>query len=244
MATIDSWINHFEDKHGRKPKILHIGNIANNAYQNAKMLNEAGCVCDVLCNDYYQIMSCPEWDDADFTGDYFSTDFPAWHRVDLHGFQRPKWFIQGPFEMCNKLLIAKNHGHILSEILWRRRVASFCKKQSESVANGTTKSSDALKRTTSKHSFVFDKFNTLSCFIKYVAQTFSSSKLFSLRLKRALKKLFMTKDERVEEKKRFALESDQEQQMKYWKLLAPYQKELTEYPCSLWATWAGRRAHN
>lgn len=164
--------------------------------------NEAGCVCDVLCNDYYQIMSCPEWDDADFTGDYFSTDFPAWHRVDLHGFQRPKWFIQGPFEMCNKLLLAKNHGHILSEILWRRRVASFCKKQSESVANGTTKSSDALKRTTSKHSFVFDKFNTLSCFIKYVAQTFSSSKLFSLRLKRALKKLFMTKDERVEEKKK------------------------------------------
>ena len=49
-------------------RILHIGNIANNAYLNAKILNEAGFECDVLCASYYHSMGNPEWEDADFEG--------------------------------------------------------------------------------------------------------------------------------------------------------------------------------
>ncbi len=45
--------NDFESKYGQKIRVLHIGNIANNAYINAKMMNEVGFDCDVLCNDYY-----------------------------------------------------------------------------------------------------------------------------------------------------------------------------------------------
>lgn len=35
------WLEAFRARHGRAPRILHIGNIANNAYNNAKLLDEA-----------------------------------------------------------------------------------------------------------------------------------------------------------------------------------------------------------
>lgn len=50
------WLEAFRARHGRAPRILHIGNIANNAYNNAKILNEVGLDCDVICYDYYHIM--------------------------------------------------------------------------------------------------------------------------------------------------------------------------------------------
>src|SRR5437868_6624289 len=60
------WLQEYVARHGRRPRVLHIGNLANNAYYNAKLLNRAGFDCDVLCCDTYHIMSCPEWEDADF----------------------------------------------------------------------------------------------------------------------------------------------------------------------------------
>lgn len=97
----------FRAKHGRAPKILHVGNIANNAFLNAKILNEVGFDCDVMCADYYHIMGCPEWEDADFTGDIGDQFRPDWTRADLHGYQRPRWFAQGPQAICLEYLIAK-----------------------------------------------------------------------------------------------------------------------------------------
>ena len=61
------WLDKFRQQHGRSPRVLHIGNIANNAYNNAKLLNKVGLECDVICYGYYHIMGCPEWEDADFT---------------------------------------------------------------------------------------------------------------------------------------------------------------------------------
>jgi glycosyltransferase involved in cell wall biosynthesis len=95
-----SWLDEFRKTHGRVPRVLHIGNIANNAYNNAKILNEAGLDNYVICYDYYHIMGCPEWEDADFsefTGDHFK---PAWFKLQLNGFTRPEWFIQGSFALC------------------------------------------------------------------------------------------------------------------------------------------------
>jgi hypothetical protein len=95
-----SWLDRFIKKHGRAPRVLHIGNIANNAYNNAKILSEAGLENHVICYDYYHIMGCPEWEDADFpefTGDHFK---PEWFRLRLNGFLRPAWFIQGPLTFC------------------------------------------------------------------------------------------------------------------------------------------------
>lgn len=128
------WLDEFKSKHGRAPKILHIGNIANNAYLNAKMLNDAGCDCDVLCNDYYHIMGCPEWEDADFDGDFLDQFYPAWQKVNLNGFKRPEWFTQGPARICIKYLIAKNIG-FHSSIFWKymnfltRQICTFTRNR-------------------------------------------------------------------------------------------------------------------
>ena len=103
----------------RRPRVLHIGNIANNAYINAKLLNDAGYDCDVICADYYHIMGCPEWEDADFEGDFGDQFLPQWWRLDLHGFARPAWFAQGPKDLCIRYLLARRSGDAeLAARLW------------------------------------------------------------------------------------------------------------------------------
>src|SRR3989338_3035343 len=79
-------------------KILHVGNIANNAYLNSKFLRETGIKSDVLCYDYYHIMGAPEWEDAEIKGDWGNDFDPDWSKVDLNNFRRPEWFFQGPLE--------------------------------------------------------------------------------------------------------------------------------------------------
>lgn len=113
------WMTKFKKAHGRAPRILHIGNIANNAYLNAKFLNGAGFDCDVICYDYYHIMGCPEWEDANFA-DYGDQFKPNWAAAGVHNFSRPKWFAQGPLRECIDYLIAKREGKVLrADLLWR-----------------------------------------------------------------------------------------------------------------------------
>jgi glycosyltransferase involved in cell wall biosynthesis len=83
-------------------KILHVGNIANNAYNNAKFLRRKGVDADVLCYDYMHIMAQPEWEDAAFEGqpDEFH---PDWGSLDLQGFARPSWFIQADLSPVPRL---------------------------------------------------------------------------------------------------------------------------------------------
>jgi glycosyltransferase involved in cell wall biosynthesis len=91
----------------RPLRVLHIGNIANNAYKNAKLLNEAGLDCDVICYDYYHVMAAPEWEDAEIKGDVKDQFLPDWTAVKLHGFKRPAWFAQGPMFLCLQYLLAR-----------------------------------------------------------------------------------------------------------------------------------------
>jgi len=109
LGGVKAWLIHFREMHGRSPRVLHIGNIANNAYNNAKILIEAGFECDVICYDYYHIMGCPEWEDADFENTLKDDFFPNWRELDLKGFTRPKWFLH-----------AKNSGDLRrASRLWR-----------------------------------------------------------------------------------------------------------------------------
>ena len=111
----------FRKRYGRAPRVLHIGNIANNAYLNAKFLNAAGYDCDVLCYDYYHLMGCPEWEDATFDGDIADQFRPDWKTVDLKGFERPHWFAQGPQVLAIDYLIARRTGSpALARRLWRQ----------------------------------------------------------------------------------------------------------------------------
>ncbi|MBM3678899.1 MAG: hypothetical protein FJW96_13625, partial [Actinobacteria bacterium] len=95
---------------GRPLRVLHIGNIANNAYNNAKIQRAAGIEADVLCYDYYHVMGCPEWEDADFEGDVGDPFFPDWWAVDLGGYERPRWFVQGRASVCRAYLTAAREG--------------------------------------------------------------------------------------------------------------------------------------
>jgi len=114
-----AWMEEFRAEHGRAPRVLHIGNVANNGYNNAKVLVEAGFDCDAICYDYYHIMGCPEWEDADFGGMVADHFFPDWNEVRLNGFTRPRWFAQGPRLWAIGYLIARADGRTRpAKVLW------------------------------------------------------------------------------------------------------------------------------
>jgi glycosyltransferase involved in cell wall biosynthesis len=116
----DAWVERFNERNGRAPTALHIGNIANAAYLNARMLNEAGIDCDVLCYSYYHIMGCPEWESAVFDADGINPERPLWSRIGPRGFQRPRWFAQGSLATCVDYLIARRTGAGRVDELWRQ----------------------------------------------------------------------------------------------------------------------------
>ncbi|MFM9975743.1 MAG: hypothetical protein ACKVON_14360 [Beijerinckiaceae bacterium] len=95
----DPIVAELQAKLGRPLRVLHIGNIANNAYNNARIQRQYGIEADVICYDYYHIMSCPEWEDGSFTGNV-EGNFPDWFATSLKGFSRPDWFVQGPAHLC------------------------------------------------------------------------------------------------------------------------------------------------
>ena len=113
------WLDAFIRERGRQPRVLHIGNIANNGYNNAKLLNEAGFDCDVICYDYYHCMGCPEWEDADLRGKLVDEFQPDWRSHDLGNFQRPPWFAQGPLWLCMAYLRARHRASTLKRSYWR-----------------------------------------------------------------------------------------------------------------------------
>ncbi|MCC8963626.1 glycosyltransferase family 4 protein [Bradyrhizobium sp. Pear76] len=107
-------ISDFHQKTGRPLRVLHIGNIANNAYNNARIQRKFGIDADVLCYNYYHIMGCPEWEDGAFqegTSALGKDPFrPDWWATSLKGWKRPRWFVQGPAGLCIEYLRAKNAG--------------------------------------------------------------------------------------------------------------------------------------
>jgi glycosyltransferase involved in cell wall biosynthesis len=104
---------------GRPLRVLHIGNIANNAYYNAKFLRQAGVEADVFCPDNYWVMSSPEWEEADFEGVPADQYHPDWWALDLKGYTRPRWFAQGPVNLCIAYLLARQRGEtVKADWLW------------------------------------------------------------------------------------------------------------------------------
>jgi hypothetical protein len=87
-----------------------LGNVANNAFHNAKLMRRAGVISDVVCYDYYHVMACPEWEEADFAGSPRDHFRPDWSEVAMHGYERPSWFVQGPRALCIRYLIARADG--------------------------------------------------------------------------------------------------------------------------------------
>ena len=73
-------------------RVLHLGNILNNGYLNAKFLRRAGWSADSVSIDYRHVQAQPEWEDVAFANcgvDHFA---PDWTGVDLGPYRRVDWF--------------------------------------------------------------------------------------------------------------------------------------------------------
>jgi glycosyltransferase involved in cell wall biosynthesis len=114
------WISRFERERGRRLRVLHLGNIANNAYLNSKIQRRFGIDADAVAFDYYHVMGNPEWEDAAFSGEV-DEFFPDWWAVGLGAWERPRWFVQGSQQTCIAYLAAQHAGdRRRSDRLWRR----------------------------------------------------------------------------------------------------------------------------
>src|SRR5205807_6076300 len=101
-----AWLAAFAARHGRKLRVLHVGNIANNAFINAKFQRRAGIEAEVLCYDYYHVMGTPEWEEVDLRHPYGDDYHPSFAPEDVAGYTRPTWFIQGPLPECHRRICA------------------------------------------------------------------------------------------------------------------------------------------
>ena len=77
-------------------RVLHIGNVANNAYNIAKALRERTDIeADCYTDHYKHYISQPEWEDADIGAITCSDDAPVdWNAIDLGRFSRPDWYFE------------------------------------------------------------------------------------------------------------------------------------------------------
>ncbi len=191
---LTNWIKEFTNRNNRPPKILHIGNIANNAYQNAKALNNADADCDVLAYDYYHVAGCPEWDDADFVGEIKDQFYPNWHKVDLNGFERPKWFAQGLGSFCLRYLLAKRKNKESSATFWWKML----ELQSRAMSLNSTSASNTIKLVSFLKIFLIQLYQNIIHYISYIIgvfiMMFTNFKLFCSKIKLLIKGKLWSKE--------------------------------------------------
>ena len=86
-------------------RVLHIGNVANNAHNIAKALRERTDVeADCYTNHYKHYISQPEWEDSDISSfDCDDAKDVSWNSMELHGFQRPFWYFETRQEALKRL---------------------------------------------------------------------------------------------------------------------------------------------
>jgi glycosyltransferase involved in cell wall biosynthesis len=72
-------------------RVLHVGNVANNAYLNAKLQRRAGIEADALCDEWH-IFAQPEWEEADLAGGFEPQEQLAPHAAAV-GWARPEWVL-------------------------------------------------------------------------------------------------------------------------------------------------------
>jgi Glycosyl transferases group 1 len=104
------WLRQREARMGRPLRVLHVGNIAGNAYVAAKKLREVGVAADVLASEWYHVMACPEWEELALRRDWGDDYAPQIAAADLANYRRPRWFVQGPLASCAFYLRARLDG--------------------------------------------------------------------------------------------------------------------------------------
>ncbi|MCB1738824.1 MAG: glycosyltransferase [Gammaproteobacteria bacterium] len=121
-ALVDpaEWLTRFQQAKGRPLRVLHVGNIANNAFLNAKLQRRAGVDAWVLAFDYYHALATPEWEEVDIRHGFGDEYLPRFSARDTLDWQRPRWFVQGPVAPCADYMDAVfDDRRIKAGALWR-----------------------------------------------------------------------------------------------------------------------------
>ena len=79
-------------RRGVERTVLHLGNILNNGYLNAKVLRRHGWNAVAVGVDYWHVQGQPEWDEVEIIDPKLSHFDPDWSTIDVKGFERPWWF--------------------------------------------------------------------------------------------------------------------------------------------------------
>jgi len=100
-------------------KVLHVTNIAQNAYINALILNARGHDCDVLAIDLYHVACSPEWYellDADIDSAKLGSDsfFPDFYALGQAMPRIGDWVAHGPSYIALRYLTLKRQGDPLA----------------------------------------------------------------------------------------------------------------------------------
>lgn len=103
--------------------ILHVGNIAHNAYYNARAVERDGYESDILCHDYYHYAACPEWLALGTEGvslsDLGNDFFPNFFQFASAHAMRPRSFCQGPTHIAVNYLWLRRTGQTeLANVAW------------------------------------------------------------------------------------------------------------------------------
>ena len=119
LSELNNWLENFKRQHNRPLRVLHVGNIANNAYLNAKFLREVGVEAEVLCHSYAHVMATPEWEELEINHSFHDEYHPKFSKQDTKNYRRPSWFVQGNLKLCAAYMHANhNKQPFLAKIYW------------------------------------------------------------------------------------------------------------------------------
>jgi hypothetical protein len=108
-TELSEWLADFRRRHHRPLRVLHCGNIANNAFLNAKFMRSVGIDAEVVSRDYYHIMATAEWEEALVTGGWGDDNRPDFNVSNIGDYTRPRWFMQGTIWQTDEYLRARNN---------------------------------------------------------------------------------------------------------------------------------------
>jgi hypothetical protein len=156
------WLADFQLKNHRPLRVLHVGNIANNAFSNAKFMRSVGVDAEVMSRDYYHIMATPEWEEAVVKGNWGDDNRPEFNTSIIGDYKRPRWFMQGTIEQTDKYLRAKNNlrrygtGHLRATESLEKAWSDLGSKRTTSPTMAFARSRSLAKRIVRKaHRVVF-----------------------------------------------------------------------------------------
>ena len=117
-------------------RVLHVGNVANNGYLNAKFQRRVGIEADAICDETH-ILSLPEWEDADLHGTFDPDPNPSELAREGH-WERPPWIIEPSDPVARR----RFPGQLYLEGLARSYVEPVVRRRSPTACARTTRPSN------------------------------------------------------------------------------------------------------